>query len=398
MSLQAILKIDAGKAAHRRPEVLGVAIATLALICHSRDGEQEKISQSHATCNSSHMYQCRGGSKLASSDCARAPDNMTIDKAKYSMNCHPLATTPNDNSTYDMTLKVRPPSWIRRNLLASIGIALPLPRLLTPNDPTMTLSPRHRQRRLRDENHMRQLLEQASKVSNDPDAIRKIQQELCDVAYGVGVTPQAREDFLARYGCTGWTDNVLEAVVDLCESRGMVEIGAGHGQWARALSETYESRHSDTNESTAGKLDKKKKKFDFCLAYDDMSNLPLNTHIYNPYTKPHHDYFGTVRKLERHNLPRLLQSWSCRGRVLLLVYPPQGGMAIDIVQHYVNGAPENDTIIFVGEGRGGANGSDELFDFFENGQWVLLNVMDVQRPPGDKGYEKMFILQRADQR
>jgi len=48
----------------------------------------------------------------------------------------------------------------------------------------------------------------------------------------------------------------------------------------------------------------------------------------------------------------------------------------------------------VGEGRGGANGDDSLFDFFENGEWILLKVMEVQAPPGDKGYEKLYILQQ----
>jgi hypothetical protein len=124
--------------------------------------------------------------------------------------------------------------------------------------------------------------------------------------------------------------------------------------------------------------------------------LPLNTHIYNPYTQPHHDYFGTVQTLAPEQLPRLLQSWACRGRVLLLVYPPPGKMAWNIVQHYVNAAPEqNDTIVFVGEGRGGANADDAFFDYLESGDWILLKMMDVKKPPGDKGYEKLFVFERV---
>ena len=77
------------------------------------------------------------------------------------------------------------------------------------------------------------------------------------------------------------------------------------------------------------------------------------------------------------------------------MYPPPGDMALQVVENYVNAAPDdNNTIIYVGEGRGGANGSDSLFDFFERGDWELANETDVQRPPGDNGYEKLFILHR----
>jgi hypothetical protein len=68
-------------------------------------------------------------------------------------------------------------------------------------------------------------------------------------------------------------------------------------------------------------------------------------------------------------------------------------MAMSVVQSYVDAAPENDTVIYVGEGRGGANGDDKMFDFLENGEWLLIKEMEVLRPPGDKGYEKLYILQ-----
>jgi hypothetical protein len=287
------------------------------------------------------------------------------------------------------SVAVTGPSWVRRSLLAPIGVPLPVPRVLTPSDPALKLPKRYIQRRQKDEARMRQLLEKAPALRGDPEGIKSLGEEICEVTYGKGVTAQVREDFLLCYGCTGWTEKVLETMVDLCETRGIVEIGAGHGQWARALSEAYEETQTRKENS------KRRKRFDFVLAYDDMSNLPLNTHIYNPYTQPHHDYFGTVRKLEtKTDMMKVLQSWACRGRALLLVYPPPGEMATEVVQHYVDAAPENDTIIFVGEGRGGANAGDSLFDYFESGNWILLTVMDVQKPPGDKGYEKLYILQR----
>lgn len=69
-------------------------------------------------------------------------------------------------------------------------------------------------------------------------------------------------------------------------------------------------------------------------------------------------------------------------------------MALDAVQEYLAAWPENDTVVYVGEGRGGANGNESLFDFFENGEWVLLQVLNVQPSPGGKGFEKMYVLQR----
>jgi hypothetical protein len=285
------------------------------------------------------------------------------------------------------------PSWLRRNLLAPIGVPLPTPRVLTSTDPALKLRRRCIQRRQRDEVRMRQLLEAAPTLRGDPEKLKKLGNKMFEVTYGKGVTPQAREDFLLQYGCTGWTEEVLKTIVELCDSRGVVEMGAGHGQWARALSKAYDTRQvKELHENQP------RKRFDFVLAYDDMSNLPLNTHIYNPYTQPHHDYFGNVRKLETKNdLLKVLRSWACRGRVLLMVYPPPGDMAKEAVQTYVDAAPDNDTVIFVGEGRGGANGDDALFDYFESGDWVLLKVMEVQPPPGDTGYEKLFILQRKDE-
>eukprot|EP00934_Nitzschia_sp_Nitz4_P005133 Nitzschia sp. Nitz4//scaffold33_size148984//18599//19693//NITZ4_002912-RA/size148984-processed-gene-0.123-mRNA-1//1//CDS//3329548379//5123//frame0 len=303
----------------------------------------------------------------------------------------PSTPVPQESEYSDPLLsKASPPSWWRRNLLAPIGVPLPLPRLLTPNDPALRLANKHIKQRERDEQKMRELLEKAPSFQGNPEKLKALGEELFEVTYGKGVTAQQREDFLLQYGCTGWTDAVLESILDVCGSRGIVEMGAGHGQWARAISEAYLKQLSSSGHT-------KPKNFDFVLAYDDFSNLPLNTHIYNAYTQPHHDYFGQVTKLEtKADMIRILRSWACRGRALLLVYPPPGSMAIDIVKTYVNASDtgDNDTVILVVEGRGGANGDEALYDYFGNGDWVLLKELKVRSPPGDKGYEKMLILQR----
>jgi hypothetical protein len=285
------------------------------------------------------------------------------------------------------------PSWIRRNVLAPAGILpLPVPRVLTPADPALKLPRWCVRQRQHDERRMRALVELAPTLRGDPERLKALGEEMFQVAYGKGVTPQIREDFLVRYGCTGWTQAILSRLVEFCDSRGIVEVGAGHGQWARALSEAYDQRGDDGAPNTRTRTGRRH--FDFVLAYDDNSNLPLNTHIYNQFTQPHHDYFGNVKIVEGRKMTALLQSWACRGRTLLLVYPPPGPMALEVVQTYINSAPENDTVVYVGEGRGGANADAAFFDQVENGEWILVEVMEVLRPPGDKGYEKLYVLQK----
>ena len=173
--------------------------------------------------------------------------------------------------------------------------------------------------------------------------------------------------------------------MDIGKDRGVVEIGAGNGQWARAIMEHYK-------ENSAAAL-YPKKKFDFVLAYDDQSELPLDQTVFNKKTKIHHDYFYDKVKKCGADFNNTLRQWECRGRVLLLVYPSPGPMAIRAVKQYSAASAMNDTVVFVGEGRGGANANDELFDLFENGEWVLTNVMQV-KPLGSKGYEKLYVLKR----
>ena len=345
----------------------------------------------------------------------------------------------NNNNNSPQTPK--PASWIQRKIIFPVTGRLPTPRLLTKQDPALKLPARCKRQRQQDELRLRQLMEKAQvlqkeKAPPQQQQQQRLGQQLFETAYGQGVTPQQREDFLIRYGCTGFTDEIVEYLVHNCGwNAGIVEIGAGHGQWARALNDKYNAAaaaaaaeqqqhvvldesngNSNTSRTTTPKQQRSKnndKHFDFCLAYDDQSNLPLNTHIYNQYTQPHHDYFGKVHKLggsgsdgsfnnngnhaaQHVHLRKLLSSWTCRGRVLMIVYPPPGPMAVDVLNVYLEAAPDNinNTFVYVGEGRGGANGNDDLFDLLENGEWILLKEMDVKKPPGDKGYEKLFVLQR----
>lgn len=284
------------------------------------------------------------------------------------------------------------------------------PRLLTPRDPLFSYPELKRGliRRRNDEERVKQILSSPevlqARKNNDQNAMQSILQEMNTVVYGKGVTPQMREDFLMQYGCTGFTDDILDYLVQNYGGRGIIEVGAGNGQWARALGDYYhKSQHSEDASNIS-------KSWDFILAYDNMEALPLSPKIYHNNTLPAHKYF--FDKVQRATHIDAVQN--SRGRVLLLVYPPPGPMAFETVQSYLNSSPgysgsyQNDTVVYVGEGRGGANANDEFFDLIlggdntiqhnegstKKGHWVLEKVMNVHTCPGGKGYEKMFVFQR----
>ena len=287
---------------------------------------------------------------------------------------------------------------------------LKTPRLLTPHDNVFTYPELRRGlvRRQKDEEKVKQILSSSkvreARANNDQVQMNNILKEMNTVVYGKGITPQMREDFLIQYGCTGYTIEILEYLVDNFNSRGIIEVGAGNGQWARALSDHYtiKQKHQSHNSST--------KSFEFTKAYDNMEQLPLSPKIYHKQTLPANKYF--YDKVQRSTHIDSVQKYA-RGRVLLLVYPPPGSMALETVEAYVNSSPayrgsqQNETVVYVGEGRGGANANDAFFDYLlgcnneedgnkEGSGWILEKVMNVQKSPGGKGYEKMFIFKRNE--
>jgi hypothetical protein len=68
-------------------------------------------------------------------------------------------------------------------------------------------------------------------------------------------------------------------------------------------------------------------------------------------------------------------------------------MAMQSLLGYTDVDDDNDTFVYVGEGRGGANGDNALFDELESGRWRLLMVENVEGY-GTKGFEKMFVFKR----
>ncbi len=136
---------------------------------------------------------------------------------------------------------------------------------------------------------------------------------------------------------------------------------------------------------------------DYIVAYDDESAIPLNPEIYHKLTKSARDYFFQVQKLDGSTAVKQIKN---RGKILLLVYPAPGNMALDIVKSYAQ-FPENNLLVFVGEGLGGANGNSDFFEYLKNvdedgNSWVLLESLNVpQVEGGGKGGEKVFIFQKV---
>jgi hypothetical protein len=72
-------------------------------------------------------------------------------------------------------------------------------------------------------------------------------------------------------------------------------------------------------------------------------------------------------------------------RTLLVVYP-EGDLLVKCLENY-DGA----VVLFVGEGRGGVNGSAKTFDYVEK-RFDVEKIVPV-RPFGD-GHEKLWVLRR----
>merc|ERR1712146_667934 len=66
------------------------------------------------------------------------------------------------------------------------------------------------------------------------------------ILYGV-VEPHARQAYLDTYGCARWTDSALELIKEFSP---IVELGAGQGQWQRALTEAVANVVAFDNESS----------------------------------------------------------------------------------------------------------------------------------------------------
>ena len=182
----------------------------------------------------------------------------------------------------------------------------------------------------------------------------RVQAESAALTWGSTDGEAARARFVERFGCTGWTDAALD---EIAKHSPIVEMGAGRGQWQRALTR---ERGADV------------------LAFDNCSALPGGSH-------PTDDtrMIGDVRRGDE----RKLSSWWVRrgNRTLLVVYP-EGDLLERSLRRY-----DGDVLLFVGEGRGGVNGGSSLFDELER-EWTVENTVEVR--PFTGGYERLWVLRR----
>lgn len=167
-----------------------------------------------------------------------------------------------------------------------------------------------------------------------------------------GVPPEmaaARDDYLSAYGCAKWSANVLERIAELGP---VVELGAGNGQWKRAL----EAEHD---------VD--------IVAYDDFSQLYFASDEPDAVEKSVLE--GDEKMLRKHH-----------DRTLLLVCPPPTDMAARCLNAY-----SGNRLVFVGEGRGGAHGNEAFFAMLKSG-WDVVDVLEVE--PFSECFEKCYVMER----
>lgn len=170
-----------------------------------------------------------------------------------------------------------------------------------------------------------------------------------------------RAAYLEKFGCTAWTS---DALATLLEAGPLVELGAGGGQWHRAL----KAAHPQAD----------------IVSYDNFSAVPTPD-----VTAPHRrggvaaaadSVEGPVRRggievLARHS-----------DRSLFLCYPPPGPMA-----HQALKAFKGSTVVYVGEGVGGCNGDAAWFEELIRA-WEVERVVPLR--PFAGGCERMYVLRR----
>ncbi|GMH58678.1 hypothetical protein TL16_g02662 [Triparma laevis f. inornata] len=127
------------------------------------------------------------------------------------------------------------------------------------------------EKRVSDEHTLRSLASQAKAANEKNDRVEmgKLAHEMGAIAYGRNVTPNARQAHLEKFGCVEYTKESLDVIKSYGKTRGVIEMGAGNGQWSRKLRE--------------GGLD--------IVSFDNMSGLPLNLNLYHNRTKPNSDFF-----------------------------------------------------------------------------------------------------------
>ena len=74
-------------------------------------------------------------------------------------------------------------------------------------------------------------------------------------------------------------------------------------------------------------------------------------------------------------------------RTLFLCYPPEGSMALECLQSYVQG----EYFIYIGEGLNGVNANTEFFEQIEQ-EWNIVAMDELD--PFPQCFERMYIFKR----
>lgn len=176
-----------------------------------------------------------------------------------------------DNNNSEQPLPKYPPRKINYLLSRLRMKRLPVPRILTLQDPIFENCPSTSdlKKRKNDELKLRNLEREAieARMSGDIKSINNMVQKISEIAYGKNITPQMRQDFLIvsyvlcnfgflffqpiifiylehfshnfyfhcqkqKYGCAAYTPEILELLHTLGSehnNRGIIELGAGNG-------------------------------------------------------------------------------------------------------------------------------------------------------------------------
>eukprot|EP00945_MAST-04E_sp_MAST-4E-sp1_P004125 g4125.t1 len=194
----------------------------------------------------------------------------------------------------------------------------------------------------------------------------RVNKESNEIIYGVKNANEKRAEYVEKYGCAAWTDEALDILLDHSP---LIELGAGAGKWLQA----FMTKH---------------------YPHGDMVGFDNNSSIAPPSASSSDDghrrdpkHVSTVQFGDESELLNPAHTH----RTLFLCYPPlleDSRLALDALKRY-----KGDTLIYVGEGRGGVNGGESFFDRLEL-EWEVSK--SVKLNPFPSNFERLFVLKRRE--
>ncbi len=138
-----------------------------------------------------------------------------------------VITCKNEEMPQDKASELKKASMSQKILHQIFRKELPTPRLLSPSDPIFQSSEMKRclEKRKADEKSLAGIQKDliACAQARDRVCIELNMQKVNEVLYGEGVTMQAREEFLVKYGCTPYDDDILDKILSF--DRPIMDVG-----------------------------------------------------------------------------------------------------------------------------------------------------------------------------